>query len=987
MDYKWHLFNRCYFANSRSWFLEVMELRNQNNNSSMILSGRKIMKIKQYLSCIKTYIGYIVILFTIFIFMVHEYFPEYESMLFNLEESFLTKYFHVFLILLTITSTLIAVSYLKRDLGKDKEIMERRKQYESVVNNVKEVIFQTDCKGLWTFLNPAWSEITGHGVKESLGESFLDYIYEEDREKNLKLFEQLIEGKKNYCRHEIRYLKKNGESTWIEVYAKLIHDDKGNAIGTTGTLMDINERKLMENEIRSKDHILQGVAEAANVLLYETNSNKGFGLALETLGEATNVDRVYMFENHLHPVTGEFSTSQRFEWSRESIGSQIDNPDLQNVGYEELGIMRWYDALSKGGVISGLVKDFPETEKAILCPQGILSILVVPVIIDGEFWGFIGFDDCLSERVWSKVEERTLLIAAASIGAAIKKRSMEKALQKALENDFKRTVKSLPNLVFKFRRDEAGRFFYTFFEGMLAERLGDSTESMYGKSASDVLPKEAASIVEEHLKKAYEGLVCSYEITTKNGFFLHTLSPILEDNTVVEIVGSSIDVTDYKKTQEQVKYLSNYDSLTGLPNRVLLNDRLDLAISHAKRNNQMLSVMFLDLDRFKYINDTLGHNTGDLLLKMVAERLRKTVRDDDTIARMGGDEFALIFTDIEQENHVVIIAENIMNVFDSAFTVNGHEFYVTPSIGISIYPNDGQLAESLLKNADMAMYRAKEFGKNNYQFFTKFMNEKATKRLGLENSLRKALERNEFLLHYQPQVELSTGKIVGCEALIRWNNTELGLVSPAEFIPLAEETGLIIPMGEWIIREACNQLKILHTAGYNDIRMAVNISAKQFEQQDLPGIITEILSETEIKAQYLELEITESTIMKSTDRTTRILDRLKEMGIRISIDDFGTGFSSLGYLQRFSADTLKIDQSFIRNIPLSSNDEAIVTAIINMAHVLRLSVIAEGVETEEQLEFLRKINCNEIQGYYISRPLPAADFEKVISKCNSLGEY
>jgi diguanylate cyclase (GGDEF)-like protein len=816
------------------------------------------MKIKQRLRLVKMFLGYGVILLTIVLFLIHDYFSEYYIEVLGSKYTIAERYFHVIITLLTIISTLIVIRFLKVDIRKDRE------------------------------------------------------------------------------------------------------------------------RKLMQDEISTKDRILQGVAEAANVLLYESDPIRGFGLALGTLGEATNVDRVYMFQNHIYPETKEFSTSQRYEWSKENIEPQIDNPDLQNVGYEEFGIMRWYNILSKGGVVSGLVKDFPKSEKEILCPQGILSLLVVPVVIDEEFWGFIGFDDCQSERVWTRVEESTLLVAAASIGAAIKKQAVEKALQEALQNDFKRTVKSLPNLVFKFEKNKKGKFIYTFFEGKLAERFGENTESMYGKGAGDVLPEEAAGIVEEHLYKADRGITCSYEIKTKNGIFYHTLSPIIEDGKVIEIVGSSIDMTDYKKAQEQVKFLAYYDSLTGLPNRVLFNDRLDLAISHSKRNNQMLSIMFIDLDRFKDINDTMGHTTGDLLLKEVAERLKNAVRDDDTVARMGGDEFALIFTDIDQENHIVRIAENIMSVFTSAFVVNGHEFYITPSAGISIYPNDGQQTELLLKNADMAMYRAKEFGKNNYQFFTSSMNEKAIKRLEMERSLRKALEREEFILYYQPQVDISTGKIVGCEALIRWNNPELGLVSPGEFIPLAEETGLIIPMGEWVLREACNQLKKLHQGGYEGLRMSVNISAKQFEQQDLPGIINDVLLETGIESKYLELEITESTIMKSTDRTTGILERLKGMGIRISIDDFGTGFSSLGYLQRFSADILKIDQSFIRNIPLSSNDEAIVTAIINMAHVLSLNVIAEGVETEEQLTFLKKVKCNEIQGYYISRPLPKAEFMKLL---------
>jgi diguanylate cyclase (GGDEF)-like protein/PAS domain S-box-containing protein len=898
----------------------------------------------------------------------------------KLQSIIFQKYAHSSITILTIISTILIVYYFKNDINREQEFVKSKKKYESVVNNVKEVVFQTDAAGLWTFLNPSWEEITGFTIQESLGNNFLNYVCVEDRERNAKLFKPLMERKKDHCRHEIRYIKSNGETIWVEVYARLTLDNKKNIVGTSGTITDINDRKLMEKELIKKDKLLQGIAESTNILIYNENYIKAFNLALAKLGETADVDRVYIFENHEDSDTGELLTSQSFEWSKENIKPQIDNPNLQNIPYEGFGIKRWYNILSMGETISGLVKDFPQSEKDILIPQGIVSLLAVPIMIDGKFYGFIGFDDCKNERKWSEIEINTLLIASAGIGAAFKRRQFEKSLQEALESDYKRTVKNLQNLVFKYRRRENGEFYYTLFEGKMAENFGKNTENMYGKNLRDEVSLDEAQELESHLNKAFQGIACSYELKYGDKVHYETLSPVFENNKVIEIIGSSIDITDTKNAQEQLKYLAYYDSLTGLPNRDLFKDRLQLVMSHSRRNNEMLSVMFIDLDRFKDINDTLGHDIGDLLLIEVASRLKETIPKDDTVSRMGGDEFTLIIGSIIDVKYIINIAENIMSVVSRPFNINGQELYITTSIGISIYPNDGEFSETLIKHADLAMYRAKEFGRNNYQFFTKTMNEKAVKRLQLEKDIRKAIERNEFLLHFQPQFELLTEKIVGCEALIRWNNPNSGQVSPGEFIPLAEETGLIIPIGEWVLREACQQLAKWNNSGYEDLRMAVNISAQQFEQQDFADVIIKVLKETGINPNFLELELTESTVIKSTARAIKVMNVLKEIGIKISIDDFGTGFSSFGYLQRFSADILKIDRSFIKNMHLNSNDAAIVSAIIDMAHILQLKVIAEGVESEDQMEYLKSINCDVVQGYFVSKPVPCGEFEKLLLK-------
>jgi len=430
-----------------------------------------------------------------------------------------------------------------------------------------------------------------------------------------------------------------------------------------------------------------------------------------------------------------------------------------------------------------------------------------------------------------------------------------------------------------------------------------------------------------------------------------------------------------KRAEETVEHQAHYDWLTDLPNRMLFVDRLTLALANANRYRKMLAVLFVDLDRFKTIVDTLGHATGDRLLRGVAERLRSCLEKGDTLARLGGDEFVVLLPQIQRADKAVKLAQKILEGLKPSFNFDGHDLHITTSIGISLYPYDGEDADTLLKNADTALYRAKEQGRNNYQLYTPAMNARAFERLALENSLRKALERGEFLLHYQPQIDANHGQVTGMEALVRWQHPDLGLVYPAEFIGIAEETGLIVPLGEWVLRTAAAQNKAWQKAGQLPVCVAVNLSARQFQQHDLVETVARILKETELDPQWLELEITESIAMQNADYTIVILRDLKEMGIRIAMDDFGTGYSSLSYLKKFPIDTLKIDQSFVRDLTSDSNDAAIANAIIVLAHSLKLQVVAEGVESSEQALYLRERQCDKFQGYLFSNPLAAEPFE------------
>jgi diguanylate cyclase (GGDEF)-like protein/PAS domain S-box-containing protein len=446
------------------------------------------------------------------------------------------------------------------------------------------------------------------------------------------------------------------------------------------------------------------------------------------------------------------------------------------------------------------------------------------------------------------------------------------------------------------------------------------------------------------------------------------------------------DITERKRAEH---YLAYYDSLTGLPNRTLFEERLPQALSRADRNHRTLGIMFLDLDRFKTVNDTLGHRVGDQLIRGVAERLKMCLSADDTVARFGGDAFALLLTQLNRsediartdqhtEEHPVEVAQTILNALKSSFKVADHELFVTASIGISVYPHDGTDPQALLKNAGAALSRVKERGGNSYRFYAAHMNAKALHQLTLENGLRRALARDEFLLYYQPQVDLKTGRILAVEALLRWNHPELGFIAPADFIPLAERNGLIVPIGEWTLRVACAQAKRWHDEGLRPLRMSVNLSARQFEQPDLLEMIARVLAETGFDPSYLEFELTESSIMKNAERTIDTLHRLKAMHIQVAIDDFGSGYSSLSYLKRFPIDRLKIDQSFVQEATNDRTDAAIIMAILTLAQSLRLKVIAEGVETEEQMKLLHLLQCDEIQGFYFCQPLPTHELKQLL---------
>ena len=558
------------------------------------------------------------------------------------------------------------------------------------------------------------------------------------------------------------------------------------------------------------------------------------------------------------------------------------------------------------------------------------------------------------------------------------------------ERWYRYMVNSSPDIIYTL--DGNGRF--TFLNDRVEPLLGYRKESLIGQHYSALIFLEDLESARYILNEKRSGDRASRDMELRVRHNIESKLLTLEFSSFgmyeegltdqparhVGTYGVAKDVTERKKAEQIISYQAYHDQLTGLANRILFKDHLDLAIAQAKRNQKMLAVMFLDLDRFKVVNDTLGHVIGDSLLKKVASRLKACLREGDTLARQGGDEFTLLLPQIEDREDAIRTVEKMIKSFDVPFQIDGHELYVTISIGVALYPVDGESIDILIKNADIAMYDSKAKGRNRFQCYSGRMNVSFAEKLSIEMQMRKAIDRQEFRVFYQPQIRVGTGRISGMEALVRWSSPLHGSLSPLEFIPLAEETGLILSIGEFVLKSACEQAMLWKNAGLPPLRMAVNISSQQIEQDGFCDGISRLLQEYHMDGSMLELEVTEGALLNDGEQMIAKLKMLASMGIKIALDDFGTGYSSLSYLQKFPINTIKIDQSFVRGLPGDTNNVSIVTAICAMAQGLKMNLIAEGVEKSEQLRFLHALNCNEAQGFLFSKPLPGNEITGLLMR-------
>ncbi|MEM8514564.1 diguanylate cyclase (GGDEF)-like protein/PAS domain S-box-containing protein [Massilia sp. MP_M2] len=615
-----------------------------------------------------------------------------------------------------------------------------------------------------------------------------------------------------------------------------------------------------------------------------------------------------------------------------------------------------------------------------------LSLLIGGILVTLMGTAFVQSAGERARKVQQLVRQRTSELRRSNrrlIDDMVARERAEKALLYS-EQRFRQLVSMSSD--WYWEQDAELRF--TMITGGFTEKSGVAVEGLIGKTRWEYVPGlrdsecGRAHLTKMQAREAFNNL--EYEVVDDDGnarWFCVNGEPVFDDaGALTGYRGTGSDITERKLTEQRVHHVAQHDVLTGLPNRSLLQDRLSQSIAFASRSDRPVWVMLIDLDRFKFVNDSMGHKAGDVLLVTVAQRLRAALRDADTVARLSGDEFVVILNEHADEPLSPAVVQRIMDAVAQPVMLANKEFFVTCSVGVAVFPTEGTLSENLIEHADIAMYRAKKLGRNNFQFFTPSMNDEAMERVRIEGALRNALERDEFVLHYQPQVDMKTGQIVGMEALIRWNHPELGMVPPGRFVGVAEETGLIVPIGAWVMRTACAQNKAWQLAGYPRLRVAVNLSARQFGAADLMASLEATLQETGLDAACLEIELTESLFMSDVTPAVELLHRMKALGINLSIDDFGTGYSSFSYLSRFPIDVLKIDRSFVADITHDANDAAIVTSIIALAHNLKLAVIAEGVETLAQLDYLRTHGCDEMQGYYFSKPVPAGEFEALLAE-------
>ncbi len=840
---------------------------------------------------------------------------------------------------------------------------ESEERYRDLFENASDLVYSHSLGGQYLSVNRAVEQITGYTPEEVLGKRWTDFVAPDNVPRLAEIALALAGGAVS-TGFEIDVVTKAGRRVPLEVRPQVVYKD-GKPVGIRGIARDISERKRIDAALAAEKRVLELIATGASLPEVLTELTRAVEEQSDgMLGSVLLVDH-----------SGKYLR----------LGAAPSLPDDYNRAVDNIAIGPSAGSCGTAAYRKELVivsdiahdplwVDFRDAAGA----AGLGACWSTPILskrgdVLGTFAMYYG-----SPREPGKEDIELIERATHIAGIAIERKQAEEALQ-ASEERYRNLVNTAQDVIYTLGIDATLTSLNPAFETV----TGWKPEDWIGKHFGPLVHPDDLGLAVDLFKQVLAGGAPSYELRIRrsDGDYVvgeFTSTPLIEDGELKGVFGIARDITERKKAEAMIRELAYHDGLTGLPNRALFEDRLGVALAQAHRTRQMLAVMFLDLDRFKIVNDTLGHSGGDKLLKGVAGDLKAVVREGDTVARVGGDEFTVLLAAIESQADAAEVADRILDVLRVSRLVDGQEFAITTSIGMTIYPQDGGDTDTLLRNADTAMYRAKDRGRNNVQLYTPAMNAGVLQRLSLENDLRHALERGELRVYYQPIAETTSGRVVATEALVRWQHPERGIIEPDDFIPFAEETGLIVPIGEWVLRESMRQNQAWRDAGYRGLVVGVNLSARQLQQEDMVSMVSKLLRETGLPPELLQLEITEGAVMKNVELIIATLHQIRRMGIGISLDDFGTGYSSLSYLKRFPIDSVKIDRSFVRDIASDPNDAAIVTTVIAMARNLNLKVIAEGVETGDQLEFLRERGCDQYQGYIISRPAPAKSVEPLL---------
>jgi PAS domain S-box-containing protein len=821
------------------------------------------------------------------------------------------------------------------------DLRQSEEKYRDILENIQESYYELDLDGNLTFVNNAVCRNIGYSKDELIGMNYRQYTEKEELQRVFQAYSKVYTTGEPLDEFGWRITRKDGTKMYIEGSVALKKDSEGKPIGFKGIHHDITERKQMEEELRQSEEKYRTIIETIQDGYYE----------IDLAGKYTFVNDVIC---------------EHLQYSKEELIGK-SNRQYQT----EANAKKAYKIFTEVLITGNPVKAF---EMEVIRKDGTIQISEVSISLIRDTKGnpiaFRGTSRDITERKrleeqlrQSQQELQTLTdVSPIAICWADMQGNIQYNNRKFREL-FGYTIKDIPNI--------------------------DAWRSLaYPDPAYREQVPSLIGLLTEARKQGKEAGSIEVAITCKDGSIRHVLQA--GAFTSNRILVTYADITERKQMEKQLSHMATHDTLTGLPNRLMFNQLLAHAIQTARRHKRQFAVLFIDLDRFKIINDTMGHVAGDQLLQEIAARFKQSMRaadvvgrlegDDDVVGRLGGDEFVILIEEVQELSQISTVAQKILSTTIKPIVLLGKECRVTASIGISIYPNDGEDEQTLMKNADMAMYHAKEEGKNNYQFYSKDIQSQSIEQFSIETNMRFALERNEFSLLYQGKLDFKTGMITGVEALLRWQNPYLGSVTPTQFIPVAEETGLIVPIGRWVMKTVCAQNVVWQRQGLPPVCMSVNLSLRQLMDDKLLDDIKAALEDSGMAPNLLELEITESIIMHNPAHLIAVLTKIKEMGVRLALDDFGTGYSSLAQIKHFPIDTLKVDRSFIRNLPQNSEDRTIIEAIIAMGKTLSLTVVAEGVETQEQEDFLREHICDEMQGYYFSKPIMPDQFGELLRK-------